>query len=146
GLFVANVAVLLLLTGAVSLLLYSGLRSGQLAAAFAPAAASARPAPVANPAAAPVAVAPAPDLAAAVAAPADTASPTAAVETAAVAAPAAEQWTDPFAYCAAVGTVDFPDGRYAGPTLVAAIADALRVPQSSSPDRAKWRCYQGAVW
>lgn len=54
-------------------------------------------------------------------------------------------WADPFAYCAAVGTVDFPDRRYAGPAVVAAIADVLRVPVSSSPDRIKWRCFDGAV-
>jgi hypothetical protein len=54
-------------------------------------------------------------------------------------------WPDPFSYCAAVGTVDFPDHRYAGPHLVPEIADALRVPDTSSPDRVKWRCYEGAV-
>jgi hypothetical protein len=55
------------------------------------------------------------------------------------------QWTDPFAYCAAVGTIDFPDHRYAGPMVTEDIASALRVPASSPPDRVKWRCVDGAV-
>jgi hypothetical protein len=55
------------------------------------------------------------------------------------------EWTDPFAYCAAVGTIDFPDHRYAGPMVTEAIASALRVPVSSPPDRVKWRCVDGAV-
>jgi hypothetical protein len=57
----------------------------------------------------------------------------------------AEAWSDPFAYCAAVGTVDFPDHRYTGPMVSEAIATALRVPTSSPPDRVKWRCADGAV-
>ena len=56
-----------------------------------------------------------------------------------------EPYLDPFSYCAAVGTVDFPDHRYAGPYLVPVVADALRVPAASSPDRVKWRCFEGAV-
>jgi hypothetical protein len=56
-----------------------------------------------------------------------------------------DRWSDPFAYCAALGTVDFPDHRYAGPMVTEAIASALRVPASSPPDRVKWRCVDGAV-
>jgi hypothetical protein len=138
GLFVANVAVLLLLSGAVALLLYSGLRSGQLAAAFAP-----------SPTVTTVPAAPetteSADEGAAAAASSAEAGPVVETASAAVAAPAPEQWTDQFAYCTAVRTADFPDGRYAGPALTAEIADALRVPVSSSPDRAKWRCHEGAV-
>jgi hypothetical protein len=57
----------------------------------------------------------------------------------------AETWSDPFAYCAGVGTVDYPDYRYTGPKLSEAIAAALRVPVSSPPDRVKWRCVDGGV-
>jgi hypothetical protein len=31
-------------------------------------------------------------------------------------------FTDPFAYCAAVGTVDAPDSRYTGPKVPEAVA------------------------
>lgn len=55
------------------------------------------------------------------------------------------EWSDPFDYCAAVGTIDFPDSRYTGPAVGRAIADALRVPIASSPDRVRWRCVDGAV-
>src|SRR5690606_36127558 len=55
------------------------------------------------------------------------------------------EWSDPFAYCTAVGTIDFPDHRYSGDFVVASIADALKVPTTSSPDRLKWRCYEGEV-
>jgi hypothetical protein len=151
GLFVANVTTLLLLTAAVGMLFYTNIRCGQLSAAFGTL-----------------------PLAAVQGMPADTVAATGqqtgTVGPAEVAAapaipmpeiPAAEvqvssspldlsalppvNWSDPFAYCAGVRTVDFPDGRYVGPALTEAIASALKVPVASSPDRAKWRCYDGAL-
>lgn len=35
-------------------------------------------------------------------------------------------FTDPFAYCAAVGTIDTPDDRYQGPKVPLAVAQGLR--------------------
>jgi len=55
-------------------------------------------------------------------------------------------FTDPFAYCSAVRTIDYVDARYAGPRFTAAIADALRVPMGSAPDRVSWRCVDGVVY
>src|ERR671918_1505994 len=34
-------------------------------------------------------------------------------------------FTDPFAYCAAVGTIDAPDSRYTGPNVPEAVARGL---------------------
>ena len=69
---------------------------------------------------------------------------------------AAEQrFDDPFAYCAAVGTIDAPDARYAGPAMPDAIA---RRPQdgpgharrtrrpSRSATHSIWRCMAGKVY
>lgn len=151
GLFVANVTTLLLLTVAVGLLFYTNIRSGQLAAAFGTL-------PFAEAPSVPVAAAPAP----AAEAPAVAATETPAAPAAATPEiPAAEvqvtskpldlaalppsNWADPFAYCTAIKTIDFPDRRYIGPAVTETIASALKVPVSSSPDRVKWRCYDGAV-
>jgi hypothetical protein len=70
-------------------------------------------------------------------------------------APAAEApFTDPFAYCAAVGTIDAPDARYTGSampeTVVAAMRSAMSTPDA--PDelfaegRAVWRCLDSKVY
>jgi hypothetical protein len=70
--------------------------------------------------------------------------------------PAAEQgqFTDPFAYCAAVGTMDAPDARYTGPKTPDAVVNGLRK-VLGTPDDAPmdpfvagtfWRCMDGAVW
>lgn len=178
GAMAFNVAALLLLAGAVGLLAYSEIRSGDLMAAFAPsgprAARVAEGAPsklAAVPDAAsdsdltpvnidtpetaapddltPVAPADAEPVVDTAVAPAEEAAPPADLpaEQAGLQPVAATEgpWQDPFSYCTAVGTVDFPDRRYAGPPVVTGIAAALRVPESSSPDRVKWRCYEGAV-
>ena len=186
GAMALNVAVLLVLVGAVALLAYSEFRSGDLMAAFSsngpratrvalgapsatedPAPAVSEPAPVTDEDATPEvavesdapasAASPEPEAPDNMGSEADAASSEQApAETATVASladpsqlPASTSsdgpWGDPFSYCSAVGTVDFPDHRYDGPRLVAAIANALRVPESSSPDRVKWRCYEGAV-
>jgi len=67
-------------------------------------------------------------------------------ETPAAVAPAAGTFADPFAYCNAVKTVDYVDNRYSGPRFTADIADALRVPLGSAPDRVSWRCVDGVIY
>ena len=54
-------------------------------------------------------------------------------------------WDDPFAYCAAVGTIDAPDRRYIGPPVPVAISAGVRAPAAASADRVKWRCLEGRV-
>jgi hypothetical protein len=63
------------------------------------------------------------------------------------------QFTDPFAYCAAVGTVDAPDQRYTGPEVPEEIVQALRkaveIPDDAPPWGTAgtfWRCMDGNVW
>ena len=61
----------------------------------------------------------------------------------ALAAPAfAQGFADPVAYCKAVGTIDRPDARYAGPTSPGWIAAALKLPDGMP---FAWRCAGGAV-
>jgi hypothetical protein len=54
-------------------------------------------------------------------------------------------FADPFAYCLAVGTIDYVDGRYTGTMVTPEIAQALRMPIDSSRDRVVWRCVGGEV-
>jgi hypothetical protein len=61
--------------------------------------------------------------------------------------------TDPFAYCAAVGTVDTPDERYTGPQLPEGIVEGLiqqGIVSADAPpefvENAVWRCMDGKVW
>jgi len=76
------------------------------------------------------------------------------------AAPAAQTGTwrdtfeDPFAYCAALDTVDRPGRRYVGPPMTPAIArglqaafgiDAEKIPESLLLNSV-WRCMDGAVY
>jgi hypothetical protein len=64
------------------------------------------------------------------------------------------RFEDPFAYCAAVGTIDAPDARYAGPTMPDAVARGLKaafdMPESAPlepfRDRSTWRCMAGKVY
>jgi hypothetical protein len=65
------------------------------------------------------------------------------------AGPTQQTFTDPFAYCAAVGQVDAPDARYSGPQMSDALfKDYLKVagldPNGTYPDTFKnmtiWRC------
>jgi hypothetical protein len=58
---------------------------------------------------------------------------------------AGQSYADPFAYCAALGTVDYVDGRYSGSMVTPEIAQALRMPIDSSRDRVVWRCVGGQV-
>ena len=62
-------------------------------------------------------------------------------------------YSDPFAYCGAVGTVDAPDARYTGEAMPAAVLDALvrqGVVSADAPPKfqknAVWRCMDGQVW
>lgn len=63
-------------------------------------------------------------------------------------------YKDPFAYCAAVGTIDTPDSRYAGPKMPEAIMSGLKkafgAPESAPPDVFErgtyWRCMDGKVY
>lgn len=79
------------------------------------------------------------------------AAPVAALTLPATPAPAepavatAASWDNPFAYCEAVGTIDAPDGRYAGPPVPTAISAGVRAPATASADRVKWRCFEGRV-
>ena len=63
-----------------------------------------------------------------------------------VATPVAGTFDDPFAYCNAVKTIDYIDNRYTGPRFTADIAEALRVPLQSAPDRVSWRCVDGVIY
>jgi len=74
---------------------------------------------------------------------------------AAIGAPAtAEPFDDPFAYCAAVGTMDAPDARYAGPKTPDAIARGLKTalgmpddaPLEPLRENSIWRCMAGRVY
>ncbi len=64
-------------------------------------------------------------------------------------------FTDPFAYCAAVGTIDSPDARYMGPTVPDEIINGFKkaagLEASSEPSdvfkkTTIWRCMAGKVY
>jgi putative hemolysin len=62
-------------------------------------------------------------------------------------------WSDPFAYCAAVGTIDAPDQRYDGPPMPDSIVQAMIRQDIVSADapldfqqHAVWRCLNNSVW
>lgn len=64
-----------------------------------------------------------------------------------------ESFSDPFAYCTAVGTIDAPDGRYTGPGIPDAVVQALiqqEIVAADAPSEfqqsAVWRCMDGKVW
>ena len=64
------------------------------------------------------------------------------------AAPAAT-YTDPFAYCAAVGTIDTPDARYTGPKTPGSVLPIPVGPGTPSPfpeGSVYWRCMDGKVY
>ena len=175
GLVIVNALLLLILTIAVGVLLYSDFRSGSLTSAFStlPFASEGEAPQVSEatgpaPAPAPAAASEAPTLVAASVETPETTGATEAPETTGateipettgateaevrvssipldLAALPVDSWSDPFAYCAAVGTIDFPDHRYTGPLVTEAIATALHVPATSPPDRVKWRCVEGTL-
>jgi hypothetical protein len=61
---------------------------------------------------------------------------------------------DPFAYCAAVGTVGAPDMRYTGPAMPETVAQGLKAALALPADAASgpllrnsiWRCMNGKVY
>ena len=66
---------------------------------------------------------------------------------------AQSSYTDPFAYCAAVGTVDKPDGRYIGSNMPDSIVEGmvrLKIVSADAPlefqRNAVWRCMNDSVW
>jgi hypothetical protein len=88
---------------------------------------------------------------------APTAAPTATAVLTATAAPTATQaatFSDPFAYCAAVGTVDEPDARYVGPKMPDVIVKGVMKASGASADApvelfaksSYWRCMDGKVY
>jgi hypothetical protein len=63
------------------------------------------------------------------------------------------RYPDPFAYCAAVGTIDVPDAGYVGPALpegvINGLQKALGLPGTPAPPVAQnsfWRCMGGKVY
>jgi hypothetical protein len=69
--------------------------------------------------------------------------------------PAPQTYTDPFAYCAAAGTLDMPDARYTGQPLPDALMQGYLKASGASPDAAAdanfrkmtiWRCMGGKVY
>lgn len=66
----------------------------------------------------------------------------------------ATAYDDPFAYCAAVGTIDAPDERYAGAAMPEVLARKLRTASGAPADAplapfreaAFWRCLDGEVY
>jgi len=66
-----------------------------------------------------------------------------------------ETYSDPFAYCAAVGTVDSPDARYTGPKISLEIINGFKaaaglqessMPQDMFEKTTIWRCMDGQVY
>lgn len=62
-------------------------------------------------------------------------------------------YDDPFAYCAAAGTIDSPDARYVGPKMPDSILEGMIakgvVPADAPLEfrrNAVWRCMNGHVW
>ena len=63
-------------------------------------------------------------------------------------------FTDPFVYCAVVGTVDAPDSRYTGPKVPEVVARGLRrafgapanAPLETFLRNTFWRCMDGRVY
>lgn len=74
--------------------------------------------------------------------------------TPAASSPAASaSFSDPFAYCAAVGTIDAPDARYTGEPIPPALVQGMIARGLIAADApaefqqsAVWRCMQGQVW
>ncbi|QNI33864.1 hypothetical protein H7849_08120 [Alloacidobacterium dinghuense] len=56
----------------------------------------------------------------------------------------AQTYSDPVAYCHAVGRIDKPDSRYTGPKLPAWMAKKLNLKTSQSR-MMEWRCADGTV-
>lgn len=74
------------------------------------------------------------------------AAPTGAAPTGAADASAAVSFDDPFAYCAAVGTVDAPDARYSGPEKPEQVLTGLMKASGASADAPLEMFRQGSFW
>lgn len=66
-----------------------------------------------------------------------------------------QHYDNPFSYCRAIGTIDRPDARYAGPnpppTVIAGLIKSLGIASSDNRSQAfvggtYWRCMGGAVY
>lgn len=86
-------------------------------------------------------------------APASESTPVQSQPTAASGGAEQPSYSDPFAYCAAVGTIDAPDARYSGPEMPGSVIQALieqGVVSADAPaefrQNAVWRCMDGHVW
>jgi hypothetical protein len=63
-------------------------------------------------------------------------------------------FVDPFAYCAAVGSIGTPDARYTGPAMPDAVARGLKAALALPADAPSaplvrssiWRCMNGKVY
>jgi len=55
-------------------------------------------------------------------------------------------YSDPFNYCAAVGTIDLPDGRYTGPKTPEAVVKGLMKASGVSADMPQEVFSQGTFW
>jgi hypothetical protein len=71
----------------------------------------------------------------------------------AAATPTAAVYADPFAYCAAVDTIDAPDVTYTGPQTPQSVAKGLQkalnasdTPLDMLQNGSSWRCMDGAVY
>ena len=69
------------------------------------------------------------------------------------ATPTPALYTDPFAYCAAVGAIDAPGANYAGSQVPESIAQALKkalntpdLPLDMLQSGSSWRCMNGDVY
>ncbi len=68
--------------------------------------------------------------------------------------PSPAAFSDPFAYCAAIGTIDKPDARYSGPKIPDTILQGLKTASGASADLplevlangSVWRCMNGEVY
>jgi hypothetical protein len=87
--------------------------------------------------------------------PAQNTDPTVNATATAVPSPPTETFTDPFAYCAAVGTIDQPDSRYTGPKVSDEIINGLiqAAELNTSPEPSDvfkqatiWRCMENKVY
>ncbi len=76
-------------------------------------------------------------------------------ETAVPPAAAEAVYTDPFAYCAALGTIDHPDARYTGEAVPLAVIDGFKkaagLEDTTEPidllqQTTIWRCMDGQVY
>jgi hypothetical protein len=86
-------------------------------------------------------------------APASQSTPMQSQPTMAVANPEQSLYDDPFAYCAAAGTIDTPDERYTGPKMPDVIIQGMIEQGIVSVDaslefqqNAVWRCMNNSVW